>query len=245
MSAVIMDDFDQDLDIQFIPDEVPSNANVAETTRKYRPKRGQGYTAYLNPYKMNPFEVRKADFREARLYDDEISEPGWSVQAYFANKKYRRWLYKTRQQPGMKGLRRTFVAHYDESDENDANGANEAQSIPIISKPQTSQTYFQPYSRPSSRNHNQRLLPQSRVKGAKPGDDDFKAKMFTSKMGTIIGALRQQKNITQVDLALKLNVDAAMIRNIEKGGLITFNSEDVMVKEMAKVLGVPSIKYIE
>ena len=69
--------------------------------------------------------------------------------------------------------------------------------------------------------------------------------MFTDKMGKEISRIRNNLGITQVDLGKKINVDAGTIRDIELGGLITFNSEDVMVKSLAKALGLPSIKYQE
>lgn len=234
--AVVLDDYEQDMDFEFAPSEIPINAVTSESSHRYRPKRGLVRNSYVNPYKMNPFEVLKADFRDARLYDHDISDDGWKIPSYVVNRKYRRWLYKTRQEPGMRGLRR-FVRHYEESDDN--NDESVTQSKPDVPR-STNIRQFQ-----SGKNRNARLMPQSRVKGAQLGDEDFKGKTFTFKMGTIIGALRQQNNMTQVDLARKLNVDAAMIRNIEKGGLINFNSEDIMVKEMAKALGVASIKYQE
>ncbi len=235
--SIVLDDYEQDLDIDFTPNGFLTNSVVAESSYRYKPKRGQSHNSYFNPYKMNPFDVRKADFSEARIYDDNISEAGWRIPTYVVKRNYRRWLYKTRQEPGMRGFRRAF-RHRDEDDDDNE---EEAVSRPVrfVTRPtniRQSQT---------GKNRNVRLMPQSRVKGANLGDDEFKAKTFTSKMGTSIGALRQQLNMTQVDLARKLNVDVAMIRNIEKGGLINFNSEDVMVKEMAKVLGVASIKYHE
>lgn len=236
--AVVLEDLDQDLDIEFMPDMAASNVTVAAASYRYKPKHGQSRNVYSNPYRMNPFEVLKADFREARLYDDDIVEPGWRVQPYVANRKYRKWLHDARQQPGMRGLRRSFIPHDDEADEN-GNQRTATKNVSFVTRPQSISQ-----SLPRG-NRNGRLLPQSRVKGAKPGDDDFKAKMFTVTMGQEIATLRTAKKMTQADLAKKLNVDAPMIRNIEKGGLITFNSEDVMVKEMAKVLGVLSIKYQE
>lgn len=228
--AVVLEDFSQD-DIEFVPQE--TNVFVPDK----RPKHWHSRYDYPNPYRMNPYDVRKKYFREARLYDSDITEPGWRIPTYMANRKYRRWLRKVRREPGMRYFRRPMNTHdEEETDENEEIKAPSSAPRPS----NNSQSLFQ-----RGKKRNVRLLPQSRVKGAKPGDEDFKPKMFTTKMGAYISALRQQNNMTQVELARKLNVDAATIRNIEKGNLVTFNSEDVMVKEMAKILGVPSIKYME
>lgn len=90
-----------------------------------------------------------------------------------------------------------------------------------------------------------RLLPQSRIRGVKPDDENFRAKFFTEKMGRDIRNLRNSLQLTQADLAKKINVSTNVIKNIEHGGLITFHPEDLMVKSLAKALGVTSIKYQE
>lgn len=216
MESIVFEEQNNDLDIEFISNDVQKIRN------------------FPDPYKMDPNNVQMKYFREARLYD-EINEPGWRIQSYMVKRNYQNWLRKIRSQPGMRRFRR-YIDPNDEVKENSSSyttNSNQEKPVTQIVRSNT------------NRNRNIRLMPQSRIKGARPGDENFSAKMFTQKMGQEIAKLRQQNNMTQVDLARKLNADVSMIRNIEKGGLISFNSEDVMVKEMAKILGVPSIKYQE
>lgn len=189
----------------------------------------------MDPYRMNARDVTRRHFRDARLYDQDINEIGWEVQRWFARKKYNEWLRSVRRRDGWRDFRRPIIVYTDDDYDDDTyRFRNTSTRIPSTIQRKNYQ--------PNRRAHN---LALSRVRGARPDDEDYRAKMFTTKMGREISKIRSEKGLTQVQLAQKINVDSNMIRNIELGGLITFNPDDPMVRTLARELGLSYIKYQE
>jgi DNA-binding XRE family transcriptional regulator len=197
---------------------------------------------YINPYNMNRHYVQICHFEDARFYDPDLDEAGWKVPHRKARREYRKWLLLVRRIPGWENFRRPFREIDEEIIDDDGNICIIRKLVPVRNC-RNETIHRQILSK--NPNRRGRLLPQSRDKGIKVTDENFRPRMFTEKMAKEISQIRNNINLTQVDLARKINVDAQIIRNIELGGLVTFNSEDIMVKELAKVLGIPSIKYQE
>ncbi|ANB50778.1 putative HTH-type transcriptional regulator [Powai lake megavirus] len=196
---------------------------------------------YVNPYKMKPQDVKLYHFKDARLFDNSIksNDANWEVQRWYAKRKYNQWLKNVRRQEGWEGFRRPLIEITQEVEDEYGN-------IIILRKkvPYRKTLPREVVARQTSSN-NSKYTPQSREKGVSVDDTNFRPRMFTEKMGREICMLRNSKKMTQAELAKQINVDANMIRNIEMGGLISFSSQDPMVRAMARVLGVPSIKYQE
>ncbi|XWV24682.1 helix-turn-helix XRE-family like protein [Tupanvirus deep ocean] len=195
---------------------------------------------FHNPYHMNRNQVRMYHFRDARIYDHDINEPGWEVPAYVARAKYQQWLRGVRKTPGWENFRRPLREVTQEVEDGDGNVFIIRKLVPL--RERTGDMVRRPNA---GTNHKQRLMPQSRDKGVKVDDENFRPKMFTECMGKEISRLRHELGMTQAELGKKVNVDVATIRNIELGGIVTFNSEDTMVKSLAKVFGLTTIKYQE
>jgi len=198
---------------------------------------------FRNPYEMDRHLVRACHFYDARIYEPDI-EAGFIVQRWYAKRMYKRWLRSIRKIPGWEGFRRPPVMMTEEVERNDGSTFVIRKWVPWSKANASTETILR-HDANKNRNVPHRLAPQSRVKGAQFGDENFRAKLFTGAMGKHISQLRNSLDMTQLDLAKKINVDVAMVRNIELGGLITFNSEDVLVKNLAKVLGVMTIQYQE
>lgn len=215
--------------------ENANNDLVSETGRNQQ---------MFDPYDMDRHDVRAKYFNDARLYDDNINGSGWKIDNQSARTKYRQWLANVRREPGWEGFHRPPREVIEEVEGDDGKSYTIRKIVPyrVPGVP-----YRAPYTignrRETSKNRKTPMLPQSKVKGATIDDENFRAKMFTLTMGKEIAQLRNHLGLTQVELAKKINVDAPTIRNIELGGLVTFNSEDKMVKELARALNVPSIKY--
>lgn len=192
----------------------------------------------LNPYQMNRYHVKMHHFRDARIYDRQIKQSGWSVQKNVMRKKYNQWVRSIRRLRGWEDFRRAHREVVETVEGNDGN------------------VYFiRHVTQPSNYQHDRTLLPKNNRKnkdlppstenGVNVLDENYRPKMFTMKMGQEIARLRTNLGLTQAELAKKINVDANMIRNIEVGGLITFNPRDNMVKSLARALDIPSIAYQE
>lgn len=69
-----------------------------------------------NPYRMNPNNVTPTHFKDARIYDYQINEPGWQIQSKQSKKKYRNWVNNIRQEPGWDNFRKAIII--DDDDEN-------------------------------------------------------------------------------------------------------------------------------
>ncbi|AGC02124.1 Helix-turn-helix XRE-family like protein [Acanthamoeba polyphaga moumouvirus] len=214
------------------------SVDTASFEENFGPKKSG---VYLNPYKMNPHDVRIYHFKDARLYDNSIrnTDASWEVQDWYARRKYNKWLRAVRRQEGWEGFRRPPIEIMQEVEDEDGNIIILRKKVPFRKTlPRVV------VAKDTSRNRS-KYLPQSKEKGVKVDDTNFRPRMFTEKMGREICNLRNKLGLTQADLAKKINIDVNMIRNIEMGGLISFNSQDPMVRSLAKVLGVPSIKYQE
>jgi DNA-binding XRE family transcriptional regulator len=222
----------------------------------------------VNPYTMDRPKVRPYHFRDARLYDPDINEAGWRIPSHRARRKYQKWLSSVRQNSGWENFRRRFCSILDEEERVDNEGNIYTifvrKQIPlnnltddevwkryngdvIVRKiPEASKHWVKMDQHKNiNQNKNSKPLPQSRDKGVKITDDEFRPKMFTEKMGKDIAQIRNNLGLTQSDLGKKINVDSNTIKNIEIGGVVTFNAEDSMVRTLAKVLGLSTIKYQE
>jgi DNA-binding XRE family transcriptional regulator len=217
------------------------------------------YVGIRNPYNMDWNKVKVAHFKSARHNDPE-EEKGFVYQKSQARRYYRRWLKTVRQQEGWADFRR-------EENTPSYNPLANSTIIPgrYVKNPETGEwvlrtelnqimtklhdqkrnQYNQNRKMNRSSNSNAKFLPQSTVKGVSIDDDEFRPKLFTHRMGQQISQIRHSLKMTQSELAKKINVEANVIRNIELGGLITFNSEDSMVINLAKALELPSIRYEE
>jgi len=192
-------------------------------------KRG---TQFIDPYTLNKVEVRIDHFSDARFYDLDCPA-GYSVQHWRAKKSYNKWLRGVRHISGMQLFRRPFY-HID-NDEDESNkyhkyNRNQRQTK-LVKRLHAGK------NKPTS------VLPQSADPGLKPGDENFRPKMFTEAMGKQISKLRTQLGMTQGTLASKIYVHVNVIKDIERGGVRTFNSEDPMVRALYKILGITSLKY--
>lgn len=198
----------------------------------------------INPYSMDRHCVKAKHFSDARLYDDTIEGSEWQVSKYYARMKYRKWLSDVRSEAAWVGFHRPPREEVEEIEGDDGKIYTIKKIVPYKVPGLPYKTPFIiGHRRGVGRNSQVSLLPQARIKGTTICDEKFRAKMFTITMGQKIARLRNDAGLTQAELAKKINVDAATIRNIELGNLITFNSEDKMVKELAKALNIPSIKY--
>lgn len=200
-----------------------------------------------NPYDMKIEHVKPKHFIDARLYDHQLTENGfytqlfndtgdtrgrWYVSSRQAHNKYRQWLRNVRNYPGNELFRR--VLKEIEYLEQDSNGEHHItkKMVPLypINKPRVNRPYY---------------LPQSKDKGVSVDDIEYVPRLFTERMGREISSLRNNLGMTQSELAKKINIDVPMIRNIEIGGIVTFNPNDKLVRLLATVLKVSSIKYQE
>jgi len=226
----------------YYSNKYPDNSNEYSNQNQNQ-YQNQNHHELRDPYKMDPYDVKMEDFRDARLYDSSIREAGWEVPRAFAIQKYKEWLRTVRSWQGMQNFRRTFKEVLQETQDDEGNVIIIKKYIPI------KQNNFIPnQTNKTVKNvvfNKNVTIAQSKDKGVKITDEDFRPRLFTDKMGMEIAELRNKAGLTQAELAMKINVTANMIRNIELGGLIPYNPQDIMVKSLAKVLGVPSIKYQE
>lgn len=198
----------------------------------------------INPYEINRHYVKVKHFLDARLYDKDIDETGWRVNRYYARSKYRRWLHAVRKEPGWYGFHRPAREITIEIDDDEGNiYINKVIPYRVPGLPYSAPFINNVYIESGKKNKKVKLLPQSKVKGSTIHDDNFIAKMFTHSMAKEIANIRGKLGLTQLELAKQINVDVGTIRNIELGNRISFNSEDRLVKDLAKALNIGSIKY--
>ena len=220
---------------------------------------------FVNPYKMNPYDVKPWHFRDARLYDKQIKESGWEIQRSHANKKYRQWVCKIRKFPEMRNFHRLMTEivvnepyyYYDNNSElvedtrpvikvismtNYLKGEEESvkrgYAVPtgtVVFKKETNNIHVVPKEITD--------VAQSVEKGVKIDDPNYIPKMFTETMGRYISQTRNSLGLTQAQVAKKINVDSNTIKNIEKGGLVSFNAGSDLVKNLSRVLNLPTINY--
>lgn len=187
----------------------------------------------LDPYRIDWNNVKISHFKDARIYDFQIKEPGWQVQRWYAKKKYLEWLRSVRKTPGWEDFRRAPIEVSQEMTDIDGNTYIVKKVIPysLTVKPKTKIQKYLPAA--------------SKIRGSKPDDDDFRPKMFTRKMGLEISKCRNKLGLTQIEVARRMNVDVNIIRQIEMGGLIGFNPASILVKTLSRILGIPTIKYLD
>lgn len=214
----------------------------------------QTQTRYINPYYVdsdNIDDVRMKHFYDARVYNGEA---GWRVPREKARKEYKIWLNAVRKIPGWENFRRVLYPVKEIYIDHNDNVLNIIRRWVSFKEYTDSEIYIQVepetpvvVKRNNTNNHNAntRLAAQSRVKGAKIDDDEYRSRMFTKTMAQTISQLRNKLGLTQAQLANRINVEANMIRDIELGDKITFNSSDPMIKALARELGLTSIKYQE
>ena len=211
----------------------------------------------VNPYRISKDSVKLSHFKDARLYDADIHEEGWEVPKSEAKREQKRWLRSVRRKPGME-LFRIPTQEIIEEVQNDnggvdlirrlvpkhskqANGEeikNDDGTITIYKRLEQKST-----TQPQKKIHAKPKFGNKKFTAQHDDSDDHVVKMFTFNMGREIAQCRNALNLTQAQLAQKINVDVAMIRNIELGDLISFNSEDPMVRALAKALGKDHISY--
>lgn len=231
------------------------------------------YDEFVDPYDMYRHDVKAAHFKDARIYDNDLVGSDWQVPKHMARTNYKKWLARVRHEPEWVGFHRSprevmeefegedgkwytvkkvipyivpglpFVPAYNVGRPREITAKGRANRANHLKQSGSTNPSTETVNHQTSSNKSGPLLPQSRVKGARIDDEEFRAKMFTMTMGKEISKQRNALGMTQAELAKAINVDAATIRNIELGGLITFNSEDKMVKELARALNLPSIKY--
>ena len=172
--------------------------------------------------------IHMQDFTDARIYDKE-AEPGYQIPRHCAKKHYRAWLKGARQNHGWENFRVGYKPKPFSMQDRDtmvfhANTTDKAEAVVV---PKTSNTGI-----------------LSQQPGMKIDDEDFRAKKFTARMGQEIARRRVDLDLTQAELAKKINVETGIIRDIERGDIIFFNPSDTMVLSLAKALSMPSIKYM-
>lgn len=243
--SVTYDILDNDTDDLFIFEEL-----------KQKCDNGQYISPVVDPYTMNKNLVKTVDFRDARLYDEDAPY-GFVVQRWYAKKRYTEWLYNMRKQGGMANFKRNYTMVPVEQGNKiiyvkqvivdrvaDRPCDFISQTLPTdivkiydVTNPTT--RYLEPGL------PNRKELPQSKSGRMDIEDDNFRARTYTKKMGKMISRTRQKLGMTQLQLAEKINANVNLIRDIELGGIVMFNSEGLLAKSLAKALDLKSIKYQE
>lgn len=219
------------------------------------------WTRLQDPLKMDPNRVNCSYFRDARLYDSDTCF-GFQVQHGVAKHNYERFKREVRKRPGWAGYRRPPKVVYEEVEDLDEFDDPISEryvvrkvifpSVPGLRTPPPIIEVVRHVPHwvnvirlpPPKKSTTKNPIIHTRVHGKYGNEDDIDhPRMFTLKMGKEVARLRTGLGLTQAQLASKINVDANYIRNVELGDILSFNSEDVVVKKLASALGVPSIKY--
>ncbi|BCS83361.1 putative HTH-type transcriptional regulator [Cotonvirus japonicus] len=198
---------------------------------------------FVSPYSRDPNNVRLADFTDARIYDHQLREKtslgsGWQIQRSTARKRYSKWLRTVRRKQGWENFRRAPIEVVQHVEDEYGNVYVIRKKI-NFNKRLPTETVLRKNAGKNRYTGNV----QSKDKGVSVDDQDFRPRMFTPKMGREISALRNKLGLNQAELGTKLNIDANTVKSIETGNLVSFNSEDPLVRNMARILGVPSIRY--
>ena len=188
---------------------------------------------FRDPYFMNIHEVTPDLFCEARIYDPEIKECGWQISRKSAHKKYRNWLHNIRCCEGCHMFRKVIYETRDISRNDDD----------VIVFKGSASNLAMTFRKPLSGANSYKSVASSKDHGVRADDNNYRPKMFTEKMGREISILRNNKKMTQSELANALNVETGVIKNIESGNLVAFNPDDGLVRSLARVLNIASIKY--
>lgn len=181
---------------------------------------------------MDPRDVKIEDFRDGRLGDKDVTDD-FQIPREHAKKQYRQWLLSLRKNRNWRNFRRN---------EPPQSIAFQLEKNRQVSESQRYRTQQPSQSISTPRELNAR---QQRALSKNVESDEFKLRVFTHPMGFQVFQLRNKLGLSQADLAMKLNVSCAVIRDIERNKNVPFNPEDPMVKKLAQILGVPSITYQE
>ena len=100
-----------------LQDDITVEKSQHKTKKRVSHKKG-----LQNPYIMNRHQVRPRHFRDARLYNPDINEPGWEIQRRPARLRYRRWVESVRKNPGWEGFNRRPCSIKQEIEEVDSEG---------------------------------------------------------------------------------------------------------------------------
>lgn len=201
-----------------------------------------GSKSLMHPYKMNREEVYIRHFKNARIYDATAPEE-FEVQYPVAKRAYRQWLANVRSIPGWENFRRRGTGHG--ARENDGLIISSQKTLGNIgSSDNTKLSRLNLLSRgniDSPEKQTQKSVPTTNKRGIEAPIH----RLFTEAMGREISEQRSKLEMSQVELARKINVHPSVIRSIELGGLLTFRPDDPMVRALAQVLQLPSIEYKE
>ena len=193
-----------------------------------------------NPYSMPRRQVQAEHFADARLYDQSITEPGWEVPYARAKQEYNKWLNRVRRQPGWEKFR---VPPREPREPRPDHTEGQVVTVTVVDRTVPTGRYVAPTH--SNMSTQKQTVAQSKVKGATIEDDAYRARVFTERMGKEIAQTRTALNLTQAQLAKQINVDANMIRQIELGGSVPFNPEDLLTRSLAHALKLTHIAYHE
>ena len=214
--------------------DVQLEVEYEEPPQNYGHKTGN--KRFMDPYKMPRNAVRIRHFRDAKVYDPG-AEKGFEVQRWYARRMYNAWLREVRKNSEWKYFRRARRLVYTEDDE---------EALVVFKRMTPFKTGEVVAKKDGNKNPSRSAATaQSKDRGVNVNDSDFRPRMFTEKMGKDVATIRNGMSLSQAELAKMINVYAGTIRDIEAGGRVPFNPEDVMVKALAKALGLNSIKYQE
>ena len=205
---------------------------------------------FVHPTNMDRHQVKIKNWRDARCYSRE-EDPGWQVQNNRARSTHINWVQSIRKRPGWEEFRKPPHKEIHEVRNNDTGemyvvkrlvfprvpGLKIQEDI-ILSETLIKTKSAEKYVPKKSASEDPNADPNA-------DPDECNVKMFTKKMGRVICALRTDLNMLQRELGKKINVDAHTIRDIEAGDKVIFNPEDLMVKQLAKALGLQGIKWME
>ena len=209
---------------------------------------------FQDPYAMKPTKVRTQHFYDGRAHDPD-TEAGFQVQRMYARRAYRNWLTAVRRQPGWGDFRRDRP----EPERIDRTVTWVGWGIGVThdqhGRPFDAETVAFNLSKITDASERDKFVAHARgraahqtasatIKGVKITDEEYRAKTFTRKMGLSVAEHRLGLNKNQEQLALLANIDVATLRAIERGDH-PYNPQDVVVKNLAKALGLPTIKYQE
>jgi DNA-binding XRE family transcriptional regulator len=194
-------------------------------------------------------------FANARMYDEQLNLKqfnresdantyvgDWEVQPCVSRKNYRNWLYEMRSKPGMQNFRRDLTPEYEPEI---LGGPVVVIEVKHKTNPDDGKIIIERTSYLRGRGGRRLDHAQSTERGVKIDDPDYKPRMVTAKLGAYIRRMREGANLTQKELAEKIDAPTDILRNMELGGVVTYNPEDPILKRMAKFFDVPSIRYQE
>lgn len=192
--------------------------------------RGRRRYRFNNQNNISPYDIHINSFTNGDLSSDDDFE----IQSWARKKNYNKWLHNVRKMKGWENFKRCKSPEPNNFDP----------SVLILGeKPKDVDSVILVKSNKNTQKKN--LVAGSKVRGQKYDDPEYIPRMVTHKMGSEISRARQRLNISQIDLAKRLNVNVNYIRDIELGNLVTFNSRDPVFIQMARELNLTPIQYVE